>query len=191
MTHCGGKTRAGGKCERPAGWGTDHVGWGHCKLHGGCAPSGRKSAKRLMAVDAVTTYGLPREVDPHVALMEELARTAGHVAWLGALLRSGKLTADQNPTGRKKAVKLTQNTLGGEIPSVWLQLYSAERKHLESVAKTCIACGIAERQVQVAEQQANLFGEALRGILSDLGVADHPEVGPVVRRHLTLVAGAP
>lgn len=32
---CGAKTRAGTPCRRPAGWGTDHVGEGRCKLHGG------------------------------------------------------------------------------------------------------------------------------------------------------------
>ena len=33
--YCGAKTRAGTPCRRPAGWGTDHVGEGRCKLHGG------------------------------------------------------------------------------------------------------------------------------------------------------------
>jgi hypothetical protein len=37
---CGAKTRSGTPCERPAGWGTDHVGEGRCKLHGGCSPGG-------------------------------------------------------------------------------------------------------------------------------------------------------
>lgn len=37
MTVCGGRTRRGTKCQRPAGWGTDHVGEGRCKLHGGNA----------------------------------------------------------------------------------------------------------------------------------------------------------
>lgn len=32
---CGAKTRSGGKCGQPAGWGTHHVGEGKCKLHGG------------------------------------------------------------------------------------------------------------------------------------------------------------
>ena len=32
---CGAKTCAGTPCRRPAGWGTDHVGEGRCKLHGG------------------------------------------------------------------------------------------------------------------------------------------------------------
>lgn len=40
MMVCGGKTSAGGACQRPAGWGTAHVGTGRCKLHGGASPSG-------------------------------------------------------------------------------------------------------------------------------------------------------
>lgn len=35
--YCGVKKRQGeGTCRRPAGWGTNHVGTGACKLHGGC-----------------------------------------------------------------------------------------------------------------------------------------------------------
>jgi hypothetical protein len=37
MTVCGAKTRQGTACQRPAGWGTQHVGQGRCKLHGGNA----------------------------------------------------------------------------------------------------------------------------------------------------------
>lgn len=37
---CGAETRDGGECQRPAGWGTDHVGEGRCKQHGGASPSG-------------------------------------------------------------------------------------------------------------------------------------------------------
>ncbi len=32
------KSRPGGRCEQRAGWGTDHVGVGRCKLHGGATP---------------------------------------------------------------------------------------------------------------------------------------------------------
>lgn len=38
--YCGAKTRSGGKCKRPAGWGTEHPGDGRCKLHGGASPRG-------------------------------------------------------------------------------------------------------------------------------------------------------
>lgn len=42
-TVCGGKTRGGGQCQRPAGWGTQHVGEGRCKLHGGASLRGEQS----------------------------------------------------------------------------------------------------------------------------------------------------
>jgi len=36
---CGAKTKKSGEpCQKPAGWGTDHVGVGKCKLHGGATP---------------------------------------------------------------------------------------------------------------------------------------------------------
>ncbi|MFW5987868.1 MAG: hypothetical protein ACOCQA_00345 [bacterium] len=36
---CGAKTKGSGEpCQKPAGWGTDHVGVGKCKLHGGASP---------------------------------------------------------------------------------------------------------------------------------------------------------
>ena len=37
---CGARTRAGTPCRHPAGWGTDHVGEGRCKLHGGSSLRG-------------------------------------------------------------------------------------------------------------------------------------------------------
>jgi len=43
--YCGGKTRKGTKCKRPAGWGTDHAGSGKCKLHGGASLKGIESPR--------------------------------------------------------------------------------------------------------------------------------------------------
>jgi hypothetical protein len=191
MTACGATTRAGGQCGRPAGWGTEHVGFGKCKLHGGKSPSGNKHAEREQAHAAVVTYGLPREIDPHAALLEELHRTAGHVAWLGQIIASGKMAVEQSPTRKARTVKLDQDVFGGgQQPSVWVELYHRERKHFADVAKTCIAVGIEERRVQIAEQQGQLLAEVIRGVLTDLGVVGRPEVPAVVRKHLTLVAGA-
>ncbi len=44
---CGAKNRTGTPCQQKAGWGTDHVGTGRCKLHGGKstgAPAGNQNA---------------------------------------------------------------------------------------------------------------------------------------------------
>lgn len=43
--YCNAKTRSGGNCKQPAGWGTDHVGEGKCKLHGGSSLKGIESPR--------------------------------------------------------------------------------------------------------------------------------------------------
>ena len=46
---CGGKKkRDGGLCMRSPGWGTNHRGSGHCKLHGGNAPGAEKGNRNAL-----------------------------------------------------------------------------------------------------------------------------------------------
>jgi hypothetical protein len=71
---------------------------------------------------------------------------------------------------------------------VWVKLLAEERKHLQDVVRDCIRAGIEERRVRIAEDQGKLIATVIRGILADLGVADRPEVGQVVGRHLRLAA---
>jgi len=42
---CGGERPQGDLCRHVAGWGTDHVGFGECRLHGGSTPAGRRRAE--------------------------------------------------------------------------------------------------------------------------------------------------
>jgi hypothetical protein len=48
--YCGGKLRRReGTCTQPAGWHTDHPGYGRCSWHGGCASGGVKAAENQRA----------------------------------------------------------------------------------------------------------------------------------------------
>ena len=180
--HCGATTRGGNQCKRPSGWGTDHVGIGACKLHGGSTPNHVKAANKTKAEIAVATYGLAREIDPHSALIEELHRTAGHVAWLADLI--GQFERDA------QLIQTSYSEHGSvDSPSVWVDMYDRERKHFASVAKTCISVGIEERRVKLAEQQGELMAQVIRGLLSDLNIPLTEEVQTVVRRNLTLIQG--
>jgi hypothetical protein len=49
MTPCGAKTRSGGQCGRPAGWGTNHPGIGRCKPMNSLGASARPHAPRAEA----------------------------------------------------------------------------------------------------------------------------------------------
>lgn len=75
---CGASKRdgSGDTCSLPAGWGTDHVGEGKCKLHGGSSPRGKEAAgfkhglfsdyldeEDRTAIDALDEYGDADKLD--------------------------------------------------------------------------------------------------------------------------------
>lgn len=85
---CGAKLRgknAGKTCELSPAEGAKR-----CWRHGGSSPQAKKAAERRVAeaaaretmAKAVRTLGLPIDVDPGKALLDEIHWTAGHVAWL-------------------------------------------------------------------------------------------------------------
>lgn len=170
-------------CTKTAGWGTQHPGTGRCRLHGGNTAAGIAYAGRELAADAVRNYGLPVDIDPHTALVEELQRSAGHVAFLHAKVQSLDESEMEGPVGG------AQGGIPEHKPSVWIVMYDRERKHLTELAATCIKVGIEERKVRVAEQMGQVFAEAIKGILTDLEVIDHPKAGEVVRKHLVGLQG--
>lgn len=199
--YCGGRLRDGSNrtCRRRAGHGTPTPGTGRCRLHGGNTPSHRRRAERAEAERAVATYGLPVDVDPREALLQEVHRTAGHVAWLGqivAALEHGgsgyrRDTIVEGEDEREIFVPLSglkQLSKDGkfEKPSVWLEIYQQERRHLREVCAAAVSAGVQERAVQLAEQQGVALAGAIRAILGDLQLS--PEqlalVPAVVPRHL-------
>lgn len=200
---CGARNKRGGTvsektgklvpeyCHKRAGWGTDHAGVGRCKLHGGNTEGGRKQGQDLAALDAVQMYGLPREVDPHVALLEELARTAGHVDFLRAKL---------NELGVEDLVGLVgSDGVTGEglthhprtERTIWLSLYQDERAHLVSVAAACVKAGVSEAQVRLAEALGSRIATLLDGVLAGLNLTKkQQELAPkLVGQHLALLEG--
>lgn len=191
---CGAERKGRAPCAQPAGFGTSHVGVGRCRNHGGCTPTHVVAGQRALAEQAVATYGLPVDVSPPEALLDEVKWTAGHVAWLRAQVQALEREAlawgltkreDQGAT-EFPGVNVTEQA----VPNVWLDLYQRERKHLLDVCKAAIGAGLAERQVRLAEQQGAMLASVIRGILDDLGLTPEQaaRVGEVVPRHLRAVA---
>jgi hypothetical protein len=76
---CGAKTRTGGECGKPAGWGTDHAGEGRCRLHLGSTRNHRRSASVELARQEIRKLGLARGEEP---LKIGPAEAMLHALWL-------------------------------------------------------------------------------------------------------------
>lgn len=198
---CTATNRAGNRCGRyPVPGGTV------CTSHGGRAPQVRAAAARRLeeqaAQAAVTTLGLPLDVSPTEALLEEVRWTAGHVHWLRARVQDlGEADTDggRHPLvwGTTKVSKKGTGQFPGTdrlkaaAPSVWYQLYVKEREHLVTVAAAALKAGVEERRVRLAESQGELVAMVIRRILDALDLTpEQTQLVPVVvPRELRLIAG--
>jgi len=197
---CGAKKSDGGTCRNPAGARTTHLGEGPSYRHLGSTRNHQVAAEKKIAEQRMRTYGSPIDVEPHVALIEEVRRTAGHVAWLGEvvsdLLHEGdgysESISDDGTRTLRPQTGLKQMDVAGkfEKPSVWVELYQEERRMLARVCKMALDAGVAERHVRVAEAQGELFASTIKAILGDLGLSKEQQtLAPaLVRKHLTALS---
>jgi hypothetical protein len=122
--------------------------------------------------------GAPREVDPGVALLEEVHRTAGHVAYLSkkvqelndeSLIWNKTMESEEDLQGGEASYAKKIKEHRNEV-SRWYDLYERERKHLASVANAALKAGVEERRVRLAERGVDTLEAAITAALQDLGV---------------------
>lgn len=188
------KTTNGEACQLPAGFGTDHIGYGRCKHHGGNTPSGAMHGGSALVRDLMVLYGQPVEIQPSEALLQEVKRSAGHVQWLGDMIRQmGEAAQEQMAEADYDAMRglLVTLTEQGYRAASFVDVYRKEREHLARVAKLAIDAGIAERHVQIAEQQGAMVAQAMQRILDQLGLtAEQRRAAPAIVRGELLSLGS-
>jgi hypothetical protein len=173
---CNGTATAGGRCRKQPIKGATV-----CRTHGGSAVQVKDAAERRLlerqALIAAEAFGLPREVDPHSALLEELHRCAGAVQWLGAIVAD--LQRDEIGWGKVKETHGTQlekgtdnGTTKAAQVNVFVRLWQEERDRLAKVAKTCVDVGIEERRVRLAESAGQQLAAVIRAVLDRLELSD-------------------
>lgn len=171
MPLCSATNREGEPCKRMAEHGT-----AVCHYHGAKAPQvhnkGIERQKEEKAARAAQLLGIPVEIDPHSALLNELHRTAGLVEWVQEQIHN-----DQNA--------MVTNQDGTKQLTPWFRLWQQERDRLTKVAESCARAGVEERRVAIIEDQGRLMSQLLRAVLSELGVPLDDETTRVVRRHLS------
>jgi len=167
---CGAKKRQGdGTCGQPAGWGTDHLGIGSCKLHGGNTPGQRQKAREEQTRQLARTLGVPVEgLDPKESILREIAWSAGHVAWYraqvqaldpDALVRGVRRVEVTTYSGFQVGEERTQEA--GPDVHLLLRLYNEERDRHTKLCVDAIRLGIEERRVQLQSEQGARLVEGL------------------------------
>ena len=167
-----------------------------CRIHGGATKRAKGKASRVLettaAAQATQQLGLKIDTTPQQALLDEVQRAAGMVAYYGQ--RVAEL-AEEDPNKLVHGVTRIEQREGFQAGTVrvaepavnvWLKLWNEERDRLTRVAAAAIKAGIEERRVQLAEQQGALIADAIRRILDRLNLT--PEqltlVGTVVPEEL-------
>lgn len=151
-----------------------------CSTHGN-TKSERAKAKNVVRIGEaqrrVDMYGLPVEISPVDALIQELHRTQGHVAWLAEKVRAIANekdmiweVAEQTSRAGGTPEGTFDETKYSSAENGWIRMYTRERTHLVHVANTISKLGIAEAYVRVAAQQAAMFEGALIKILDGAGI---------------------
>lgn len=179
---CGAKKRQGdGHCTKPAGWGTDHVGDGPCKLHGGATRNHRAAAAvRQVETEARRALAGLGVSEPVANPLLELQRLAGEIVSfkdaLRAMVERLNSVRYDGPVGEQ---------IRGEIV-----VYERALDRCGRVLRDIVALRIDERlveiQTRVSEQQGRAVATVIRGVLDDLELTpvQKARIGEVVPRRL-------
>lgn len=154
---CGATKGNGSKCQKGAGTGTPNLGFGKCSMHGGNTPTLRTNAARFTGKEVARMsmggYGNAVTLSPTDALLQEVERAAGHVAWISQRI-------DLWAMDTEKAITEEQQS--------WLDLYHLERGQLVKVAKIALDAGVDERRVRIAERSAANIVDMLKQVFEGL-----------------------
>lgn len=206
LPRCGGRTKIGdGFCTKPAGDGTDHLGYGRCAQHGGTTLAGRTAALRDEGREMAARFGGVANTNETAEqiLIEEVRRAAAFVRYLEDKIGQWETISVPMAEGGTGLPQLLEAHYGERSTTItnsehkeWLEVYRKERLHLAAVTRSCIDAGISQRMVEMAQRvtdtDAALLAGAIKAILDRLGLTNEqaalvPRVVPDVMQRV--VAG--
>lgn len=190
---CAGHRRDGQPCTQWPIRGLDK-----CKMHAGrrtaeAQDEGRHRQQVEAARQTAVTYGLPVEVDPAEGLLDEVARTYGHVLFLLAKVREqdpDSLVWGVTEEAHKHATEFPGvDTTYQAKPNAWLRAYREERSHFVKVCTDTLKAGVEERRVRLAEVRGEQLATYMRALAKAWDVPDTPETWEAARVELECIDG--
>lgn len=159
-------TRSGEQCRAFAVHGATV-----CVAHGGKAPQVRRAAARRRLRDGALAEGRRLleglggrlDITPEEALLGQVHEAAANVAVLRAEISGLGIAVAHEGAIAIPEQRIEWDKGGTHVPArvhVLVDLYNTERDRLARFAKLAIDAGVAERQVRIAERQAEQLGAA-------------------------------
>jgi len=176
---CGSRKRQGdGTCTQVAGWGTDHVGEGPCKLHGGSTRNVSKGANEaILEREVADLVGEP--VENPLAAMAEISGRAR--AWMLRLERKVEALGDK--------IRYEGGT-GTEQLRSEIALYERAMDRCATILANHARLNIDERLAKITQRQADAIERAVEAVILHLDVTPEQaeSARAVAARHLAVVS---
>jgi hypothetical protein len=174
-------------CDNVAGEGTEHLGVGRCKFHGGSTPSHNQSAQVELARRACDRLGLRVEVSPIESLLDAVYEASGNVEYYRSLVAQlpshpeddEMVGFDKNdkpqyrhgdPGIYGKTYHVSGLPTGEAKKHILVQMYDDERDRLAKYRHDAISLGIESRRVQLEENRAAEVFRAVSEALALMGL---------------------
>jgi hypothetical protein len=134
-------------------------------------------------------FPIPADMSPIDVLVDELKRSAGFVYWIESKIMEWPdelIDLGQTNYDDKGSMQVAPTN-----DAEWLAVWQRERAHLARVAKLCIDAGVSERQVALAEKQAELMFSLINEAFTQLHLTDEqrrqvPVIMPALIRRLSI-----
>jgi hypothetical protein len=150
-----------GKCQRPAGWGTQHAGFGQCKLHGGNTKNANISGSAEVLKRDVDKILGKLDITPIDDPLTELSKLAGEVtAWKNIIAERVAFLKDVSYEGEK-----TGEQIKGEVI-----VFERALDRCNTVLVGMARLNIDDRLARISEMQAQLVADALAAVLGEMGM---------------------
>ncbi len=155
--HCGAATNplnGSTPCRQAKGMRTDHPGAGHCWLHGGRSPNGRRHAQTEAAERAIAKLGLPvGSGDPFILLTKAVQHAEGYLEATAQLVVDSGGKAE-GAEGRPR-VDL----------SIAAALYEQAVRTAARTGKAAVDADVADRLAALDERAGSLLLRFVRDLL--------------------------
>lgn len=137
------------RCRLSKGAGTEHLGVGACRYHGGSTPNGEKHASTEKAERAIARLGLPRgNGDPFALLASAVQHAHGHLEATSAVVQEAVTAVEKTEAG-----DATKPALMVEAA---VELYEAAIRNASRVGKQAVDADVADRLAALDERASGL-----------------------------------